>query len=250
MNMADEIRRIQVHIGSLSYSLITGEDEQYTRRIAARADEMIRRVMQNNPQLSQSMSTVLALVNAVDDLNRLAERSNRYETRLKEIDEVSGDLRQELQRLREQNWELKKDLLDARNACRELETLSETLKAENNARLTMADDRPDAPADADQTEPQAAAQTADIGLTLADNGESADGLNDLPVPDAHDDAPPSDVIFYHQDSPLHQTDLDEYLAVRPAAADRPRHDQPYNPQIDETPEDTWPDDDETDDAHV
>jgi hypothetical protein len=38
---------------------------------------VIRRVMQNNPQLSQSMSTVLALVNAVDDLNRLAERSNR-----------------------------------------------------------------------------------------------------------------------------------------------------------------------------
>jgi hypothetical protein len=35
----------------------------------------------------------------------------------------------ELQRLREQNWELKKDLLDARNACRELETLSETLKS-------------------------------------------------------------------------------------------------------------------------
>jgi hypothetical protein len=28
------------------------------------------------------------------------------------------------------------------------------------------------------------------------------------------------------------------------------HDQPYHPQIDETPEDTWPDDDETDDAHV
>jgi hypothetical protein len=39
----------------------------------------------------------------------------------------------------------------------------------------MADDRPDAPADADQTEAEAAAQTADIGLTLADNGESPDG---------------------------------------------------------------------------
>lgn len=252
--MADEIRRIQVRIGSLSYSLITGEDEQYTRRTAARADEMIRRVMQNNPQLSQSMATVLALVNAVDDLHRLADRSSRYEARLKEIDDVSGDLRQELQRLREQNWELKKDLLDARNACRELEALSETLKAENAATPAAAADpsiegNEHVPSKPDAHLPDEPAATEADGLILADSDTAADALNDLPAPNPQHEPPPADVIFYHRDNPLHQTDFDEYLAVRPTAAGQAEAVRSGDHETRETTEDVWPDDDETDDAH-
>ena len=78
--MADEIKRISVRIGGMSYQLVSAENETYTRQIAAKADEMIRRVMQNNPQLSLNMSSVLALVNSPGRTGRVFRRLNALES--------------------------------------------------------------------------------------------------------------------------------------------------------------------------
>ena len=229
--MADKIKRIQVRIGSLSYSLITGEDELYTRQIAGRADEMIRRVMQNNPQLSQNMATVLALVNAIDDLNHLAERSQRSEARLKEIDEASGDLRQELQRLREQNWDLKKDLLDARNECR---VYQQTLKEAAETAIVPPEPEDSAEAAQSATE-RPASETTQVDPTSNETAATVDGLNrreDEAIVAAAailNDEDPAEIIYYSQNIPLHQTNFDEYLAVRPAAADLPAAERSADP---------------------
>ena len=80
--MAEEIKKIYARIGGMSYHLVTSENELYTRQIAAKADEMINRVMQNNPHLSQNMATILALVNAVDELNGLYAKQTAVDNQI------------------------------------------------------------------------------------------------------------------------------------------------------------------------
>ncbi len=119
--MADEVKRVQVRIGSITYSLVSAEDEQYTRKVGTRADEMIQRVMQSNPQLSQQQATVLALVNAVDDLTRAYEKVRSEDNRQQQTDRQISEIRHELQRQREHNWEMKKEILALRQVCSEYE---------------------------------------------------------------------------------------------------------------------------------
>lgn len=121
--MADKIRKVSVRIGGMSYQLVSAADEEYTRQIAAAADEMIRRVMQNNPQLSQSMSAILALVNALDDLTRLRHENAGIDDQRQLHDRQLTEARNELSRLREQNWEIKKEVLRLNGLCKDYEAL-------------------------------------------------------------------------------------------------------------------------------
>lgn len=121
--MTDEIKKISVRIGGMSYQLVSAEDERYTRQIAATADEMIRRVMQNNPQLSQNMAAILALINSLDDFSRLRRQYARHDEQRQLHDRQISEARAELSRLREQNWEMKKEILRLNALCRDYETL-------------------------------------------------------------------------------------------------------------------------------
>lgn len=112
-------QKISVRIGGMSYNLITTESEQYTRQIAARADEMIRRVSMASPQLSQQMTIVLALTNAADELTRQAVHQSLAEQQKEAAEQKAEELRVELNRARELNWEMKKELLRLNTLCRE-----------------------------------------------------------------------------------------------------------------------------------
>ncbi len=117
--MENTPQRISVRIGGMSYNLLSAEPESYTRQVAARADEMIRRVASSNPQLSQQMTTVLALTNAVDESMRLSRQQVLAEQQRDTAELKSSELRQELARERELNWELKKELLHLRSLIKE-----------------------------------------------------------------------------------------------------------------------------------
>jgi cell division protein ZapA (FtsZ GTPase activity inhibitor) len=121
--LADEIKRISVRIGGASYQLVSAENEVYTRQIAMKADEMIRRIMQNNPQLSLNMSAVLALVNTVDELTKIFQHMSGLDGQRQESEKQLAEIRKELMRLREQNWEMKKELLRLNSLCQEYEAL-------------------------------------------------------------------------------------------------------------------------------
>lgn len=121
--MAEEIKKIYARIGGMSYHLVTSENELYTRQIAAKADEMINRVMQNNPHLSQNMATILALVNAVDELNGLYAKQTAVDNQKMEMEKQTSDVRKELMRLREQNWEMKKEILRLNDLCQDYQAL-------------------------------------------------------------------------------------------------------------------------------
>lgn len=117
--MENEARKINVRIGGMSYNLLSGESEQYTRQVAARADEMIRRVIMQSPHLSQQMTTILALVNAVDELSRQAAQLGLAEQQREATELKNAELRVELAKLRELNWEMKKEILRLNGLVRE-----------------------------------------------------------------------------------------------------------------------------------
>lgn len=109
--MENDVKKINVRIGGMTYNLVSGESEAYTRQIAARADEMIRRVAMSSPQLSQQMTTILALVNAADELIRQAAKQSLAEQQCEATEIKNAELRAELSKARELNWEMKKEIL-------------------------------------------------------------------------------------------------------------------------------------------
>lgn len=183
--MADENKKISVRIGGIYYQLVSAEDEKYTRQIAARADEMIRRGMQANPQLSQNMAAVLSLVNALDELMRVRQQFAGLDEQRQQHDRQISDVRSELARMREQNWEMKKEILRLNNLCHDYETLLQ--------KAVIPDDRIDGGPD-----------------------NLMDGNDNLVYPDEETADQPLLKIAEEpagpaSDRPLQQTNLDDYL---------------------------------------
>lgn len=213
--MTDDIRRVTVRIGGTSYQLVSAEDEQYTRRIAARADEMIRRVMQNNPHLSQSMATVLALVNTIDDLSHVYSKLEKIEHSHKDNEKQTDETRQELKRMRELNWEMKKELLELRERCRAIDS------AQAAAQQPSAQQLPEVQTDADPVaEAEPVVETAAEPIAETDD-QTKENLSEETLQD------------YNQQN-YTQTNLDEYIKDSSWTARRepakPENEQPDLPQ--------------------
>jgi len=133
----------------MSYQLVSAENEIYTRQIAAKADEMIRRMMQNNPQLSLNMAGILALVNSLDELSRVLQQHGALENQKNEAEKQAAEARKELMRMREQNWEMKKELLRLNARLQELESLL----AQKTPAAPQAQASPPSPPSPVRTEP-------------------------------------------------------------------------------------------------
>lgn len=166
---ANELKKCSVRIGDVYYQLVTAENESYTRKIAAHADEMIHRVQQDNPQLSQAMATVLALVNAVDELARAYQQLKSMEGQHLDLDQKASEARRELARLREQHWEMKKELLRVTELNRDYQSLINRLTQDKDR------DKPDpagAPEQVIQPDIQDQPDTQDQPAAAADPGET------------------------------------------------------------------------------
>ena len=192
--MSDEIKKINVRIGGISYQLVSAEDEKYTRQVAARADEMIRRVMQSNPQLSQNMSAILALVNSLDELARIRQQFGTLDDQRQLHDRQLAEARSELARMREQNWEMKKELLRLNALCHDYDALLE--RAVVSAPVTEAgrDDKLD---DSDDT------------VYVEDDENAPSEPSETGILDQSADQ--SDPVQPESMGQLTQTNLDEYL---------------------------------------
>jgi len=189
-------QKISVRIGGMSYNLITTESESYTRQIAARADEMIRRVSMASPQLSQQMTIVLALTNAVDELTRQAVHQALAEQQKEAAEQKAGELRIELNRARELNWEMKKELLRLNTLCRE--QAARLALMERQAVMTSEADRETIAHEPESTDLAEPAETA-VHAETAEPAESAEPT----------DAEREDCLTLGE---LRQTGLEEYLS--------------------------------------
>ena len=191
--LADAIKRITVRIGGMNYQLVSAENEQYTRQIAAKADEMIHRVMQNNPQLSLNMAAVLALVNAKDEICRISQQFSVLENQRAESERQQADTRRELSRMREQNWEMKKEILRLGALCRDYEALL--------ARTAVPPARNSQGAEIDYSDDSAYVETA----AAEEPGSTANPPADTAGPH------PTGSTLPVGDSKLTQTNLDDYM---------------------------------------
>lgn len=131
--MPDTVKRVNVRIAGVAYQLAATDDEAHIRKMAAQADEMIRQVLLASPHLSQSMATILALVNAMDEVSKFRRQN---ETLQKEKDSLSQQAQQhktELDRVREQNWDMRRDQLHMQRLIAEYEKRFEQILATADA---------------------------------------------------------------------------------------------------------------------
>ena len=131
--MPDTVKRVNVRIAGVAYQLAATDDEAHIRKMAAQADEMIRQVLLASPHLSQSMATILALVNAMDEVSKFRRHN---ETLQKEKDSLSQQAQQhktELDRVREQNWDMRRDQLHMQRLIAEYEKRFEQILATADA---------------------------------------------------------------------------------------------------------------------
>ena len=207
--MAEEIKKIYARIGGMSYHLVTSENELYTRQIAAKADEMINRVMQNNPHLSQNMATILALVNAVDELNGLYAKQTTVDNQKMEMEKQTSDIRKELMRLREQNWEMKKEILRLNDLCQDYQALitklttpGESTRTDilDDARLASQAVAGSPAATSAHSAPTAIAQPKPTELTFDGSDDEDLNANQYVTGDAQVIKPESDVLDSSDDS--------------------------------------------------
>ena len=192
--MADSISKITVKIGGMNYQLLAAENEVYMRQVAAHADEMIRRVMQNSPHLTLSMSTVLALVNAVDEQYNARKSMEAAEHKSVEAERKLVEMKSELMRCREQTWEIKKDLLHYQNLCKEYEEL---LEHETKTNLETDNDIGSEP------------EEKDDGVNPASKNEFENVFESK-------ESSISQNSQFHEFHPFEQTRLDDYLQEKSA----------------------------------
>ena len=113
--MDDTPQYVNVRIGRMTYRLSTGGNLQKTYDVAATANAMMNQVNQRHPNLNQVSQAILALVNAIGLMEGFHEELklafNERDLARMNVEELKA----ELNRLREQFWEMKKDLLYYKN---------------------------------------------------------------------------------------------------------------------------------------
>ena len=106
-------RAVSVHVAGMQYRLITADEdgEANIRRTAERAEQMIHKVQAASPGMTLTSVTVLALLNAVDELfqSETAVRAVQQETESLRTAQAAD--KTNFNRLREINWDLKKEIL-------------------------------------------------------------------------------------------------------------------------------------------
>ncbi len=108
-----ENKVVPVKIGNMTYHLSAAENSQYIQEIAQEADEMMREIKRNNPALNTINVAVLALINALDQKVKLQTDQDHPDAVGNLLSE--SELKAKLMELREECWELKKELLYYRN---------------------------------------------------------------------------------------------------------------------------------------
>ena len=110
-------QRMSLRIGNMYYSFQSSEDPEYMREIARKADELFQLFKANYPGMNDLSVAVLALVNAVDACEKIKAGGNAVEIEQAQLQEKLDESKAECLRIRENLWEMKKELLYYRNLC-------------------------------------------------------------------------------------------------------------------------------------
>lgn len=112
--------KVIVHIGGMQH-MISAPDhdgEAYIRAVAEKADRIVESIRENNPGMAMTNVLILALLNAVDQLNRSEKNRLELSAHAEEITERMDVCKDDYLKQREINWELKKEVLRLRDMAR------------------------------------------------------------------------------------------------------------------------------------
>lgn len=106
-------QKVTVHVAGMQYRLLVGEDESesYIKRVAERADLLVTQIQKNSQGMPLTSVTVLALMNAIDQLAQTEARVSELEQERNEAVAMIDQNKAGFTHLREINWELKKELV-------------------------------------------------------------------------------------------------------------------------------------------
>lgn len=110
-------KTLAVRIDNMTYYLSSGENDKYIQDIAEKADSLIKKIRSDNISLNSLHITVLALINALDQKQKVEHAQSQIKENTVDFQSRYDDLNTEYLGLRETCWELKKELLYHKNLC-------------------------------------------------------------------------------------------------------------------------------------
>ncbi len=113
-------RKLSVSIGGVTYQIVSHESEDYMRTIAAQADELLTRMANIHPSLSDVQIAVLTVINLTDALNRKSDEADRLAASAGEAASRIAKAEEDLFVHRNETFELKKELLRVNELNRQL----------------------------------------------------------------------------------------------------------------------------------
>lgn len=100
-------KTITVTVGGNEYRLVSSENDEYTRKVAAHVDSKIAEILDGS-SFSIIDAAVLAGINIADEYYKVLDTADNLRTQLKDYLEESGRMKMELAELRREVDRLKK----------------------------------------------------------------------------------------------------------------------------------------------
>lgn len=134
--------KVIVHIGGMQHMLSAPdhEGEAYIRAVSEKANHIVELILEENPGMAMTNVLTLALVNAVDQLNRSEKMRLERDNRIEEIMLILDSAKNDYLKQREINWELKKEVLRIKDLLRSHEDEDQVVFSEpEEGRLPLED---------------------------------------------------------------------------------------------------------------
>ena len=100
-------KSINVTVGGNEYRLVSSENDEYTRKVAAHVDSKIAEILHGS-SFSIIDAAILAGINIADEYYKVLDTADNLRTQLKDYLEESGRMKMEIADLRRQLDKLKK----------------------------------------------------------------------------------------------------------------------------------------------
>jgi len=104
--------QVRVQIGGMQYALTApiDADEKYIRYIAKRTNQIISQVYEQSPGMSTMNVSILALLNVVDEITQNDLYTHELEEHFSKYVTANESEKDNLLRLRDLNWEMRKEI--------------------------------------------------------------------------------------------------------------------------------------------
>lgn len=110
--------KVKVNLNGVDCNIMSDENESYVRSVAAEVEEAIRKTSLENPGLTKSIINALVMMDFCDKARKANDTLQNFDIRMKECLGTAAKSEVMAQKLKEDNDNLNKELLKAKNLTR------------------------------------------------------------------------------------------------------------------------------------